>query len=31
MAFAGIRNNERMANLLAYMRTRADKPMPLPR
>jgi len=31
MAFAGIRNNERMANLLAYMRTRADKPVPLPR
>lgn len=31
MAFAGIRNNERMANLLAYMRTRADKPAPLPR
>lgn len=31
MAFAGIRNNERMANLLAYMRTRADKPMPLPK
>lgn len=31
MAFAGIRNNERMANLLAYMRTRADKPAPLPK
>jgi cytochrome c len=31
MAFAGIRDNQRMANLLAYMRTRADKPMPLPR
>lgn len=31
MAFAGIRNNERMANLLAYMRTRADRPAPLPR
>ena len=31
MAFAGIRDNERMANLIAYMRTRADKPMPLPR
>ncbi len=31
MAYAGIRNNERMANLIAYMRTRADKPMPLPR
>jgi len=31
MAFAGIRNNERMAHLLAYMRTRADKPAPLPK
>jgi cytochrome c len=31
MAFAGIRDNQRMANLLAYMRTRADKPVPLPR
>jgi len=31
MAFAGIRDNQRMANLIAYMRTRADKPMPLPR
>jgi cytochrome c len=31
MAFAGIRNNERMANLLAYMRMRADKPAPLPK
>lgn len=31
MAFAGIRDNQRMANLLAYMRTRADKPAPLPK
>lgn len=31
MAFAGIRDNQRMANLLAYMRTRADKPVALPR
>ena len=31
MAFAGITSNERMANLLAYMRTRADKPALLPK
>ena len=31
MAFAGIRDNQRMANLLAYMRTRADRPVPLPK
>ena len=31
MAFAGITSNERMANLIAYMRTRADKPAQLPR
>jgi cytochrome c len=30
MAFAGIIDNQRMANLLAYMRTRADRPAPLP-
>jgi len=30
MAFVGIKDTERMANLIAYMRTRADKPAPLP-
>lgn len=30
MAFFGIVDNERMANLLAYLRTRADRPVPLP-
>ncbi len=30
MAFAGIVDHQRMANLLAYMRTRADRPAPLP-
>ncbi len=31
MAFFGIKDNQRMANLLAYLRTRADRPAPLPR
>jgi cytochrome c len=31
MAFAGIKDTKRMADLLAYMRTRADRPMPLPK
>lgn len=30
MAFAGISNNERIADLLAYLRTLADDPAPLP-
>ncbi|HET6467032.1 MAG TPA: cytochrome c family protein [Geminicoccaceae bacterium] len=30
MAFAGINNAEERANLLAYMRTLADQPVPLP-
>jgi cytochrome c len=30
MAFRGITDNQRMANLLAYMRTLADQPAPLP-
>jgi cytochrome c len=31
MAFFGIKDSQRIANLLAYMRTRADKPVPLPK
>jgi cytochrome c len=31
MAFAGIQDEVRMANLIAYMRTLADDPMPLPK
>jgi cytochrome c len=31
MAFAGIKDTKRMADLLAYMRTRADRPAPLPK
>jgi cytochrome c len=30
MAFVGIKDNDRMASLIAYMRTRADRPVPLP-
>lgn len=31
MAFFGIKDDRRMADLLAYMRTRADRPVPLPK
>jgi cytochrome c len=31
MAFAGIQDELRMANLIAYMRTLSDAPMPLPK
>ena len=31
MAFAGIQDELRMANLIAYMRTLSDDPMPLPK
>jgi cytochrome c len=31
MTFFGIRDNQRMANLIAYLRTRADRPAPLPK
>jgi cytochrome c2 len=30
MAFAGVRDNQRIADLLAYLRTLADNPAPLP-
>ncbi len=30
MAFFGIKDKQRMADLLAYLRTRADRPAPLP-
>lgn len=30
MAFAGITNTQRMANLIAYLRTQSDNPPPLP-
>lgn len=31
MTFRGVQDNERLANLIAYMRTLSDRPMPLPR
>jgi cytochrome c2 len=31
MAFFGIKDSQRLADVLAYMRTRADTPAPLPK